>query len=139
MSGYAGDVTPKDAWEALKANPEALLVDVRTDAEWSYVGVPDLTSLGREPALIPWKRFPAGELNAGFTQQVVSIARAAETPVYFLCRSGQRSRDAAIAVTKLGYTRCFNVAHGFEGDMNADRHRGAVNGWKVDGLPWRQS
>jgi len=59
-------------------------------------------------------------------------------PVLFLCRSGARSRAAAIAMTRAGYTRAYNISGGFEGDLDGQRHRGGTNGWKASGLPWRQ-
>lgn len=139
MSGpYAGDITPQDAWQILSEDPRSVLVDVRTPAEWSYVGIPDLSTLGKKPLLIPWQLFPTMEVNAGFADQVMAGELAADAPLLFLCRSGARSRAAAIALTQKGFQRCFNIAYGFEGDPDASRHRGTVNGWKVEGLPWVQ-
>jgi rhodanese-related sulfurtransferase len=136
---YAGDVSPKQAWEMLAREPKAQLVDVRTDAEWAYVGLPDLKALGKEPVFAPWKLFPGQQVNADFLAQVSAKFPARDTPLLFLCRSGVRSKDAAIAMTKLGYARCYNVAQGFEGDRDAQAHRNTKGGWRVDGLPWVQS
>lgn len=135
---YAGDVTPRQAWDILKGEPGAVLVDVRTDAEWSYVGLPDLKPLGKEPKLIPWKLFPTGQVNPAFTDQLLALAIPKDASVLFLCRSGVRSIAAAQAATKAGYARAFNVSEGFEGDKDAAGHRGTVGGWKVAGLPWGQ-
>lgn len=141
--GYAGDITPKEALALLKSDPTAQLVDVRCAAEWTFVGVPDLSSLQRKPILVEWQVFPGMGRNAEFDQAVAERLKAegvaTSTPITFLCRSGGRSKAAAIAMTALGFTKCFNVAGGFEGDVDAERHRGTTNGWKADGLPWVQS
>jgi rhodanese-related sulfurtransferase len=141
--GYAGDISPKEAMALLKSDPKAQLVDVRSAAEWTFVGVPDLSSSQHKPILVEWQVFPGMARNAEFDQVVAERLKAADatpsTPIAFLCRSGARSRAAAIAMTAKGFTKCFNVAGGFEGDVDADRHRGATNGWKAEGLPWVQS
>lgn len=138
MTGYAGDVTPTEAWEQLKANPDALLIDVRSQPEWAFVGVADLSSIGKKAQLISWQVYPDMSLNASFAEQVESVAPSQDTPIFFLCRSGARSRSAAIALTARGYGACYNVAYGFEGDPDASRHRGRMNGWKASALPWFQ-
>ena len=141
--GYAGDITPKEALALLQGDPKAQIVDVRSSAEWTFVGVPDLSSLQRKPILVEWQVFPGMSRNGEFDQAVVARLEAAgvtkSTPIAFLCRSGARSQAAAIAMTAKGFTKCFNVAGGFEGDVDSDRHRGSTNGWKADGLPWVQS
>ncbi|MFC9355793.1 rhodanese-like domain-containing protein [Rhodococcus sp. NPDC057014] len=136
---YAGDITPEHAWELLRDNPDAVLVDVRTDAEWKYVGVPDTTSLGRKTVLIEWVSYPTGSRNDNFVDQLkeAGIAGGDDAPVIFLCRSGQRSIGAAEAATAAGIGPSYNVLDGFEGGLDADGHRGAV-GWRALGLPWRQ-
>ena len=136
---YAGDLTPEQAWERLAGDPRAVLVDVRTRAEWSYVGVPDLTQVDRDPVLVEWVSFPDGARNGRFLDQLVEAGVRADTPVIFLCRSGVRSVAAVEAVTAAGYTNAYNVLQGFEGGLDAARHRGAAAGWKAAGLPWRQS
>ena len=139
MVSYAGDITPEHAWELLRDNPDAVLVDVRTDAEWKYVGVPDTTSLGRKTVLIEWVSYPTGSRNDNFVDQLkeAGIAGGEDAPVIFLCRSGQRSIGAAEAATAAGIGPSYNVLDGFEGGLDADGHRGAV-GWRALGLPWRQ-
>jgi rhodanese-related sulfurtransferase len=135
---YAGDVTPQQAFEALAREPAALLADVRTQPEWSFVGVPDLRSTGRQPLLVEWQTYPTMALNADFVGAMTRAGARKGQPIYFLCRSGTRSRAAAIAMTAAGFGPCFNIAGGFEGNRNAEGHRGTVEGWKAAGLPWRQ-
>ncbi len=136
--GYAGDIMPKDAWKILQENDGAVLIDVRTDAEWNWVGVPVLSSLDKEVEFVPWVTFPTMEPNPNFVHQAVAGKAKKDAPVIFICRSGVRSKGAAIAVTAAGYGECYNLAHGFEGDPDGEKHRGKTNGWKVDGLPWMQ-
>lgn len=138
MANYAGDITPERAWEILAGDENAVLVDVRTKPEWSFVGVCDLDNLGKKPALIEWQVFPTMAVNESFGESVDSLGAPKDAPLLFLCRSGARSRSAAIAVTERGYHACYNVAGGFEGDPDGDRHRGRINGWKAAGLPWVQ-
>ncbi|WP_306259384.1 rhodanese-like domain-containing protein [Pararhizobium sp. IMCC21322] len=141
-TGYAGDVAAPYAYAALSSN--AIIVDVRTIAEWNFVGLPALSP--EQLVVCEWQAYPDMQRNPGFVAKVSEeiLARStAEAPadapeVYFLCRSGARSRSAALAMTQAGFPKCFNIKNGFEGDPDADGHRGTVNGWKVDGLPWRQ-
>lgn len=135
---YAGDITPTQAWRLLSEDRKAMLIDVRTPAEWNYVGVPDLSSVGKQPLLVPWVFFPSMEVNEQFAPQLESAGLDRDAPLLFICRSGARSRAAAIAMTKRGFAKCYNVASGFEGDQDQARHRGTVSGWKVEGLPWLQ-
>lgn len=132
------DVSPAQVWEALKGNPEARLVDVRTDAEWNFVGIPDLSGAGKQAVLLPWQLYPTMQRNEKF---LPALAEAGVTPdhaVYFLCRSGARSLAAAQAAQAVGYAKVFNIADGFEGPPDAEGHRGKVAGWKASGLPWMQ-
>jgi len=140
---YAGDVSSEAAWELLSTVPEATLVDVRTAAEWAFVGVPDLGALGKEPILAEWQSYPTMAVDPAFAAGLAATLAAGgvgpDAPVLFLCRSGARSRAAAIALTAAGFKTCLNVAGGFEGPPDGDGHRGRVDGWKARGLPWRQS
>lgn len=138
MSDYAGDLAPRQAWDLLASDPEAVLVDVRTSAEWQWVGGADLSQLGKQVVGIEWMT-SAGEPNQRFAEQLAEAGLSPETPVLFLCRSGGRSAAAATLATAAGFTTAYNVAEGFEGDPDDGGHRGTVNGWKVAGLPWRQS
>lgn len=128
-TGYAGDVPLLLAWQWVQAG-EAVLVDVRSDAEREWVGfVPGA-------AAAPWKQWPGMALNAGFDEQV--MAAASGKKVLLLCRSGVRSIAAARRATELGL-QAYNILEGFEGDPDADGHRGVRGGWQAAGLPWRQN
>lgn len=128
--GYAGDVSPQLAWAWVQAG-EAVLVDVRTDAEREWVGfVPGATPLA-------WKQWPGMALNAGFDEGIAQAA-AGGRKLVLLCRSGVRSIAAAKRATELGL-EAYNILEGFEGDPNADAHRGRKGGWRFHGLPWRQN
>tara|TARA_R110002110_G_scaffold191911_1_gene399987 strand:+ start:355 stop:819 length:465 start_codon:yes stop_codon:yes gene_type:complete len=139
---YAGDVEPAETWRILNENQEAVLVDVRTQAEWGFVGIPDLNTIGKKVVLQEWQSFPTMERQVSFEADVVQHLKRAEveksSPVFFLCRSGVRSRSAAIALSAAGYENCYNVKDGFEGPLDGAGHRGAVAGWKASGLPWQQ-
>lgn len=139
------NVLPTDAWELLSDDPSARLIDVRTRAEWGFVGVPDVSELGHETLFIEWAAWPDMSLNPRFVEEV-RAALGPDTPstMLFLCRSGVRSLKAANAVAAslvedAPATRCLNVAEGFEGDLDPSNHRGHQNGWKARGLAWRQS
>jgi rhodanese-related sulfurtransferase len=135
---YAGDLRPTEAWAMLKAEQAAQLVDVRTRPEWSFVGIPNLDSIGKKPILLAWQAYPAMQINPTFGEELRRTVSSPETPLLFICRSGTRSRAAAEAMTALGYRRCYNVAEGFEGQVDAEGHRGHKAGWKAAGLPWTQ-
>jgi rhodanese-related sulfurtransferase len=141
--GYAGDVEARTAWDALAGTGDAVLIDVRTRAEWAYVGVPEVGSIGKELLLLEWDEFPSGGTVPDFPGRLKAAldARgiAPGAPLYFICRSGARSRRAAIAATAVGYAPCFNVGDGFEGRLGPDQHRATAGSWKAEGLPWVQS
>lgn len=135
---YAGDITPEQAWKLLSDDSAAVLVDVRTEAEWRFVGVPDLSSLQRPTLFIEWVRVD-GSLNKHFVDELTSAGlQPGVGPVVFLCRSGNRSIGAARAATAAGIGPSYNVLDGFEGNPDEQGHRGAT-GWKAVGLPWKQS
>ncbi|MBL8673528.1 MAG: rhodanese-like domain-containing protein [Rhodospirillales bacterium] len=137
--GYAGDVKPGVAWRMLGEVAAARLVDVRTAAEWAFVGGPDLRPLGKNAIEIEWQSFPSMRADPEFARKAAALLgddRGA--PVLLLCRSGARSASAARALTAAGYAACFNVADGFEGPLDGDGRRGRTAGWKVEGLPWKQ-
>ena len=135
---YAGDLGPREAYELLAHDPDAVLVDVRTRAEWAYVGLPDLAPLGKDVVRVEWQRYPDGSSNRAFLEELAAAGVDPERPVLFLCRSGVRSAAAAETASAAGFTRAYNVRDGFEGPLDADGHRG-VRGWRAAGLPWRQS
>ena len=126
---YAGALLPTEAHALMQSG--AKLVDVRTDPELLYVGaVP-----GSEA--IEWNIFPDGTRNPDFLKQLGEAAGKDE-PVMFLCRSGVRSHQAAIAATQAGWKEAYNILEGFEGDKDAQGHRNTVGGWRKAGLPWIQ-
>ncbi|QFT34823.1 thiosulfate sulfurtransferase [Labrenzia sp. THAF82] len=141
--GYAGNFSAQEAFQQLSEQQDAVLVDVRTQAEWAFVGIPDLRPIGKEPVLAEWQSFPSSGPNPDFastvSNQLVKKGLDQSAPIYFLCRSGARSQAAAIALTQAGYTHCYNISDGFEGPLDADRHRGTQAGWKAAGLPWIQN
>ena len=127
--GYAGDVTPQQAWQWVQAG-QAVLVDVRSDAEREWVGyVPGA-------AAVAWKQWPGMEPNPDFDRQAVAAAEGGK-PLVMLCRSGVRSIAAAQRATALGL-QAYNILEGFEGDPDSQAHRGTLGGWRRRGLPWRQ-
>jgi len=127
---YAGALTPQEAFELMKAGA-AKLVDVRTRAEWDYVGkIPG-------SLLIEWQAYPSSLLNPEFLNQLQAEV-SKEQPVMFICRSGARSNSAAKRATEAGYTRSYNILQGFEGDKDAEGHRNSSGGWRFAGLPWTQ-
>jgi rhodanese-related sulfurtransferase len=136
---YAGDVSPTDAFAILAENPDAVLVDVRTRAELAYVGYPDLSSLGKRLVAVEWQQFPTGVQNESFLADLADQGVTGDGPVLFICRSGARSRFAAVAATANGFSEAYNVADGFEGHIDQSGHRGASSGWKASDLPWRQT
>ena len=126
---YAGAVTPAEAHTLMQAGVK--LVDVRTEPELQYVGsVPDSDA-------IEWNTYPEGERNPDFLRQLGDTAKK-DQPVMFLCRSGVRSHQAAIAATQAGWQETYNILEGFEGDKDSEGHRNVVGGWRKAGLPWIQ-
>ena len=139
-----GEVNPDAAWQILREDQSARLIDVRTRAEWGFVGVPDLEELNHETVFVEWASWPDMSINPRFVAEVVEAVGTNPGPLLFLCRSGVRSLRAANVVSdhlaQSGWTgTCLNVAEGFEGDLSAQGHRASHNGWKVRGLAWRQS
>ena len=129
---YAGALLPAEAFELLQAIPNAQLVDVRTRAEWDWVGrIPGA-------ATIEWNGWPGGERNPLFLDELRAAVPDSSSPLLFICRSGVRSHNAAAAATQAGYSVCFNVLEGFEGDRDTEGHRNTIGGWRAAGLPWIQ-
>ncbi|SMF13605.1 Rhodanese-related sulfurtransferase [Tistlia consotensis] len=135
---YAGDLDSRAAHELLAREPEALLVDVRSAPEWDFVGRPDPEALGGRVVFVSWKRWPGMASNERFLQEVAAAGVLPERPLLLLCRSGQRSRDAAVALTRAGFGPCWNIADGFEGPKDEAGHRNTLSGWRAAGLPWIQ-
>lgn len=133
-----GNVTCTQAWDRLEQNPRAVLVDCRTQAEWNFVGVPDVSALGKRTVFIEWLGYPDGALNPQFVAQLRAAGVVETDEVLFLCRSGHRSIGAAEAAIAAGYQQAYNILDGFEGPIDADGRRGGA-GWRAASLPWHQS
>ena len=128
---YEGALLPDEAYEIMQSAPGARMVDVRTRAELDWVGrIPNAVE-------VEWATYPGMKLNPNFIAQIEQQVDK-EALVIFICRSGVRSHSAAILATQAGYTDCYNVLEGFEGDRNADGHRNVLNGWRACELPWEQ-
>ncbi|GAB5374738.1 MAG: rhodanese-like domain-containing protein [Acuticoccus sp.] len=132
------DVSPADAYDALMKG-DARLVDVRTRAEWTFVGLPDLSGTANELLLLEWQVFPDMAIDPEFGQTLESACPHKATALYFLCRSGARSLSAAREMKSRGYEHVYNVADGFEGPPDGAGQRGKLAGWKASSLPWRQT
>lgn len=129
---YEGALYPDEAYEILQSAPGAKLVDVRSRAELDWVGrMPDAVE-------IEWAAYPGMKPNPHFIAQLEQQVEK-EALALFICRSGARSHDAAVAATQAGYSDCYNVLEGFEGEKDADEHRNILGGWRAAGLPWEQS
>ena len=128
---YAGALTPKEAYVLTQHHPNAKLVDVRTRAEWDWVGrVPNAVE-------VEFLSYPGSVPNDAFADELLAKV-SKDAVVMFLCRSGARSHNAASIATAAGYGHCYNVLEGFEGDRDANGHRNNIGGWRVAGLPWVQ-
>jgi len=147
LSAQNGDkavdaVDVEATWQRLASRPGSQLIDVRTRAEWAYVGIPDLGPIGKRAVLVEWQTFPDQTVDPRFVERLAGELKALgaqlDDDLFFICRSGGRSLAAAKAMAVAGYRACHNVAGGFEGPLDDERHRGAVGGWKAAGLPWRQ-
>lgn len=136
------DISVLDTWSRLAADSRAVLIDVRTRAEWAFVGVPDLSALGKEAVLIEWQSFPDNRIAPDFAERAGAalerLGANKDDEVFFICRSGGRSRMAAQVMAAAGFYRARNVADGFEGPLDPNRHRGGIGGWKAAGLAWVQ-
>ena len=127
---YAGALLPAEAHQLMQAG--AKLVDVRTKPELQYVGrVPGA-------AAVEWQTYPGSKPNPEFISQLAAVAPK-DAAVMVLCRSGVRSNSAAEAAMKAGWKETYNILEGFEGDKDAQGHRGSVGGWRKAGLPWEQT
>lgn len=126
-------LSPKQAWQFMQTHSDAVLVDVRTKIEYNFVGHP----VGA--VHIAWKEFPDWQTNPEFIAHVKKQIPSMETPVLLLCRSGQRSLEAATLLASVGFNHLINIDEGFEGPLDADKHRGLIGGWRCYGLPWEQT
>jgi rhodanese-related sulfurtransferase len=150
--GYKADIGPDEVWTRLGGDSigddsvgndsGGVLIDVRSRAEWAFVGAPDLSPIGKQVVFAAWQDFPAMQIDADFASALDTVLAGEgvkrDADLFFLCRSGGRSAAAAAAMTGAGYGSCFNVAGGFEGGHDENGQRGKTAGWKAAGLPWRQ-
>ena len=127
------NLDPKQSWALLQENSAAVMVDVRTAIEHSFVGHPS------GAIHIAWKEFPGMSVNEQFVAQVEEKVTDKNSPLLLLCRSGVRSVAAAKVLEQRGYQQLINIVEGFEGALDDEKHRGNVDGWRFHGLPWVQS
>lgn len=130
-AGYTGDLYPREAW-LLVLETGARIVDVRTRAEWTWVGH------ARGSVLIEWETFPGNRRNPRFVDEL-SAAFSKDDVLLFMCRSGKRSVPACKAAAAAGFRNVYNILEGFEGDLDDSKHRNASGGWRCAGLPWVQT
>ena len=127
------NLTPQQSWELMQANPDAVLIDVRTKVEHDFVGRP------LNAVHVSWKEAPEWQLNPDFIDQVRQAVNDTTSPVLLLCRSGVRSLAAAEVLQQAGFTHLVNILDGFEGNLDDNKHRGNLGGWRYSQLPWEQS
>ena len=135
------EVTPITAWEILESDDGAVLIDVRSKVEFDYVGHPP-SALN-----VPWQEPPSWQIVPDFADKVRGYLKTInpdkdkleDLTLLTICRSGSRSAAAGEVLLASGFKRVFNVAEGFEGDLNVDQHRGMINGWRKHKLPWQQT
>jgi len=126
-------LTPKETVDLLENNPNALFIDCRSEMEFLFVGHP------KGAMHVPWNDGPDWEINPHFTGEIRKLAgHVQDRPVVLICRSGNRSVDAGKILESIGFSRVYNVLYGFEGELDNQHHRGTINGWRFDGLPWEQ-
>ncbi len=128
------DISAMEAFRLLQHDPDAVLLDVRTEAEWEFVGVPLVENLVQ----VEWRILPDMRINPDFLKEVRTQGLVPQQPVLVMCKMGGRSREAASFLLENGFAHVYNVTDGFEGDPNAYGHRRSVNGWIAAGLPWIQ-
>lgn len=133
----AKQINPSDAFNNLKKSSKAFLIDVRTPEEFNFVGIVDASSFDNRIALLPWQLMPTMNINPDFVNELTKSFNL-DDELYFLCRTGGRSNQAALQAIALGFQNCYNIVNGFEGDLDSSNQRGKINGWKSSNLPWRQ-
>lgn len=128
------NLTPTQCFSLMQENSHAVMIDVRTKMEHTFIGRPVCNIVH-----IAWKEFPDWQVNPDFVAQVNQVVADKNTPILLLCRSGVRSLEAANCLEKSGFTQLINILEGFEGNLDADKHRGTTGGWRFCGLPWEQA
>jgi len=127
------NLTPQQSWDLMQSDSNAIMIDVRTKMEHTFLGRP------LNAVHVPWKEAPEWTLNTAFVAQVEQVVIDKSAPVLLLCRSGVRSLEAASALENAGYTHLINILDGFEGALDDNKHRGNISGWRYSQLPWEQS
>ena len=131
-------ISSKQCFERLSEESSSYLVDVRTKPEWSFVGLPDLQSLNKQTICVSWHMYPDMEINENFKSEILESGINKQDTIFLICRSGNRSCDAAEFLASRGFTNCFNVIDGFEGENDPNHQRSTINGWKYYKLPRKQ-
>ena len=132
------NISSRGCFEKLSIEVNSQLIDVRTKPEWIYVGVPDLSSINKKVIFVSWQVYPEMGTNKFFENQILESNIKKDNNLYFICRSGNRSNNAAEFLTSRGFSNCFNVIDGFEGKINHERQRASIDGWQFNNLPWKQ-
>ena len=132
------NISSQECFEKLSIEVNSQLIDVRTKPEWIYVGVPDLSSINKKVIFVSWQVYPEMGTNKFFENQILESNIKKDNNLYFICRSGNRSNNAAEFLASRGFSNCFNVIDGFEGNLDHENHRSTIEGWKYHNLPWRQ-
>lgn len=132
------NISSTQAWEMLSTNKTAELIDVRTQEEWKFTGIPNLKPIKKTAILLSWQEYPDMKTNRNFISTINNIFMNKNTPILLLCRSGYRSHQAALSIFAEGYSNCYNIIDGFEGKIDHNSHRNCTEGWKYEDLPWLQ-
>ena len=132
------NITSIECFNELSEISNSYLIDIRTKPEWEFIGVPDLSSLNKKTIFISWHMYPEMKINSLFENQITELNIKKNDNLFLICRSGNRSSDALEFLTSRGYTNCFNVKDGFEGEIGPNHQRSTINGWKYCKLPWKQ-
>lgn len=136
---YAPQIEPKNAYDVLSKDENSFLVDVRTMPEWAYTGVANLSEINKKVITISWLNFPNMAANNNFSAEFLGAIPDKNSKIFFICKTGGRSQDAANNMMQIGYKNCFNITNGYEGDLNEKNQRSSINGWRASGLPWHQN
>ena len=140
MTGEVKTVTPVEAWDMMKGNQRVVMIDVRSSMEYLFVGH------ARGRVHVPWIDAPSWTVNPNFVTEVRKVMLGGigigehtdDAPVLLICRSGKRSLEAGKLLMKNGFTGVYNVAEGFEGELDEQHRRSTLGGWRYHGLPREQ-
>ena len=132
------NITSIECFNKLSEISNSYLIDIRTKPEWEFIGVPDLSSLNKKTIFISWHMYPEMKINSLFENQITESNIKKNDNLFLICRSGNRSSNAAEFLTSRDFTNCFNVKDGFEGEIGPNHQRSTINGWKYCKLPWKQ-